>query len=185
MFFKEEAELEDVKLVRLTLSEDTDYYEKLVVRYQEKILRYLLRLLNYNHQDAEDVTSETFMKAYINLASFNQQMKFSSWLYRIAHNEAVNLIKKKSKSFSVDLDNFQHLSEEIDFEKPRKDDLEKILAKLKIDDRNILTLFYLEERSLREISDILKITENNVAVKLKRARDKAKKITNQTHQADI
>lgn len=185
MFFKKEGELEDVELVKLTLSKDTNYYEQLVLRYQEKILRYLLRVLNYNHQDAEDVTSETFMKAYINLASFNQQMKFSSWLYRIAHNEAVNLIKKKSKSFSVDLDNFQYLPEEIDFEKPRKDDLEKILANLKIDDKNILTLFYLEEKSLREISDILKITENNVAVKLKRARDKAKKIANRNHPTNI
>ncbi len=170
-------DLKDEEVVSLILERDKELFGEVVGRYQNRIFAYCLRLLNFNRQDAEDVTGETFLKVFINLAGFNPSLKFSSWIYRIAHNEAVNLIKKKSKFYTVQMEKLETIPEEIDFEKPRKDDLEKILNRLNLDDKNLLTLFYLEERSLKEISEILKITENNVAVKLNRARNKAKKLT--------
>lgn len=166
----------DTELVKLCLDKDKEYFREIVERYQAPIQRYAMRLLNFHQEDAEDVLSQTFLKAYTNLAGYNPKLKFSSWLYRIAHNEAVNLIRKKSKASITDLEKASHLGEKIDFDKPSKEDLEKILGGLKVDHRNILTLFYLEERTIKEISETLKISEGSVKVRLNRARNSAKKL---------
>lgn len=167
----------DQELVESILNENKDQFQELLNRYQRMIFAYLLRLLNFHREDAEDVLSNTFLKVYINLASYNPKMKFSSWLYRIAHNEAVNYIRKKSKHFTTDIEKVE-LGVEIDFDKPNKSDIEKVLSRLKEEERNILILFYIEERSIREIGDILKISDGNVKVRLNRARNKAKEFTN-------
>jgi RNA polymerase sigma-70 factor, ECF subfamily len=175
--------LSDQELIYITLHDDTLAFDEIVRRYQAPILRYTMRLLNFNQSDSEDVTSEAMFKAYRNLASYKPEFKFSTWLYRIAHNEAVNLIKKNSKFFTMDLEGFMQIAS------PQKDEpeveissdqLEKALDQLKIDDKNLLILFYLEEKSLREIGDILNLTDNTVAQKLSRARKRAKKIITNT-----
>ncbi len=168
----------DAELVQLTLKDsESGAFEELVNRWQAPILRYCLRLLNYDQSDADDATSEAFLKAYKNLASYKQEFKFSTWLYRIAHNCAINQIRNNSKFFSIDLQDFWHIPA------PAKanqilsvQELEQVLSKLKEIDRSLLILFHLEEKSLREISDILKLSENTIAVKLKRARERARKL---------
>jgi RNA polymerase sigma-70 factor (ECF subfamily) len=167
------ASLDDNEVVRLTVERDKNHFAEIVGRYERPIFAYLLRLLSFNRQDAEDVTAETFLKAFVNLRGFNRRLKFSSWLYRIAHNEAVNLIKKKSKTYNIDVTEVE-IPTNIDFDKPNREDLEKILSRLSFDDRNLLTLFYLEELSIREIAEIYKLTEGNIKVKLNRARGRAK-----------
>ncbi len=167
----------DHDIVKNILGGDKTAFSELLEIYQRQILAYCARLLSFHQEDAQDATSETFLKVYINLASYNLNLKFSSWIYRIAHNESVNIIAKKSKIYIKPLDDqLDILFTEIDFDKPRKEDIEKILSQLSVDDRNLLILFYLEEKSLREIGEILKISDNNVAVKLNRARTKAKKL---------
>ncbi|MEM1312599.1 MAG: sigma-70 family RNA polymerase sigma factor [Patescibacteria group bacterium] len=166
----------DEKVVKIVLEGNTTAFEELVNRYQQPILRYCKRLLNYHTQDAEDVASEVFYKAYKSLASFSTNLKFSSWLYRIAHNTAVNLIRDKSKLFYVDIQDFWHIPQTKKEEtKIDKIQLEKALDKLNSTDKSLLILFHLEELSLKEISDIFKLTPNTVAVKLKRARERARK----------
>jgi len=167
--------LSDQQVIGQILSSQTELFSILVERYQQKIFSYTLRLLNYNQQDAEDAAANAFLKAYISLASYNSSLKFSSWLYRIAHNEAVNLIRKNSQYYTADTAHLD-IAQDFDFDKPNKIDLEKILAKLSEDYKNILTLFYLEELSLEEISEILKISTNAVAVRLNRARNKARQL---------
>jgi RNA polymerase sigma factor (sigma-70 family) len=169
--------LSDQELIDLTLRGDKFAFDQIVYRYQKPIFRYCFRLLNNNQLDAEDVTSESLFKAFRYLATYKSEYKFSSWLYRIAHNQAVSLIKKKAGLFFVDIENFWH------FESGSKDEtkltnfeLENILDKLKTDDKAVLVLFYLEEKSLSEIGDILKISDNAVAQRLSRARKKARDI---------
>jgi RNA polymerase sigma-70 factor (ECF subfamily) len=170
----------DEELVDLTLKDGQTWaFDELVNRYQPPILRYCMRLLNYNQTDAEDATSEAFLKAYKNLASYKSEFKFSTWLYRIAHNSAVNQIRNNSKFFSIDLQDFWHIPAPSAPEKKlTTDELEQVLAKLSQTDRSLLVLFHLEEKSLREISDIFKLSENTIAVKLKRARERARKLLN-------
>jgi RNA polymerase sigma-70 factor (ECF subfamily) len=178
---KTTTEVPDLELVQKVLRGEIQAFEKILNRYEQPIMRYALRLLNYHQQDAEDVTSETFIRAYQNLASFKQHLSFSSWLYRIAHNQAVNLIKKKSKTLLIDLDQFWFLLGPKEDQFPYgKQDLENVLKQLSPEDRSLLILFHLEEKSLKEISDIYKLSQNTVAVRLRRARLKAKKIISQS-----
>jgi RNA polymerase sigma-70 factor, ECF subfamily len=166
----------DEDLVKLVLRDDKTAFEELVNRYQAPILRYCKRLLNYHTQDAEDVASDVFYKAYKSVASFSTNLKFSSWLYRIAHNTSVNLIRDKSKLFYVDIEEFWHIPQTTK-EEPKIDkiQLEKALDQLSSTDKSLLILFHLEEKSLKEISDIFKLSPNTIAVKLKRARERARK----------
>ncbi len=163
----------DQQLIEQVLSGEKDTFAMLITRYQKQIFVYLLRLLNFHQENAEDVLSETFLKAYANLSSYNPRLKFFSWLYRIAHNEAINWLKKNQKQAVITLEDI-HPDTLIDFDNFDKLNLEKILNLLPVDDKNLLILFYLEERSIKEISEILKITENNVKVRLNRAKNKAR-----------
>jgi RNA polymerase sigma-70 factor (ECF subfamily) len=173
-------EVTDEDLVKMVLSEDKEAFGELVNRYQDPIMRYCKRLLNYHQQDAEDVVSDVFYKAYKNLASFKTNLKFSTWIYRIAHNTSVNLIRDKSKLFYVDIEDFWHIPQTTKTENIiDKVELERILENLNPTDRSLLILFHLEEKSLKEIAEIFKLSENTVAVKLKRARERARKFFKQ------
>jgi len=167
----------DQEIISDVLSGNSEAFSEILNRYQDPIYRYCFRLLNFHPQDSEDATSETFLKAYKSLASYNSNLKFSSWLYRIAHNTAVNLIRDKSKLFYIDIENFWHIPDtKTENTTISKADLEKVLDRLNPTDKSLLILFHLEEKSLKEIGQIFKLTENTVAVKLKRARLKAKKL---------
>ncbi len=169
--------MEDYEIIQKVLNGYSEFYEEILNKYQAKIMVYCLKMLNYQVQDSEDITSEVFVKAYLNLADYNPNFKFSSWLYRIAHNEAVNFIKKNSKIWTLELRDFLEIPIDDKTENIfKKEAIEKILNKLKPEDREILILFYLQELSLKEIGDILKLTTNTVAKKLSRSRLKAKEI---------
>jgi RNA polymerase sigma-70 factor, ECF subfamily len=180
--------LDDKTVIKSVIGGQKDDFEFLVNKYYRQILVYLCRLLNYDQGDAQDILQETFVKAFVNLVNYNPALSFSSWLYRIAHNLAIDLIRKKSKHYSIDTNDeiFQnHIHsnqtvisklDESQNNFAKLDRLESILNKLDIETRNILTLFYLQGLSLIEISDILKTTPNTIATRLKRAREKAKTI---------
>ena len=165
--------LSDLELVNLTLNNQTKYFEHIIDRYSKPLYNYLLRLLYFHTQDAEDGLSETFLKTLTNLNGFDQKLKFSSWIYRITHNQAMDILrKKKYKIVRID-EQLQNFSFTPDFSRPQKDDLEKMLQLLKEKDRNILILFYLEEKSIAEIATILKERPMTISVWLHRAKFRA------------
>ena len=83
----------DEELVILTLA-DQEYFLYLMKRYEQKLLAYIKRITSISHEEAEDVLQETFIKTYLNLNNFDPDLKFSSWIYRIAHNEVINNFRK-------------------------------------------------------------------------------------------
>jgi RNA polymerase sigma-70 factor, ECF subfamily len=186
-------QLPDKVIITSVINGKKEDFEILVNRYYRQILSYLNRLLNYNQGDAEDVLQETFMNAYINLVTYNPTLSFSSWLYRISHNLAIDLIRKKSKSYNIDTNdavtqNQIHSNETFIKEADEKAEvnisterLESILSRLDIDTRTLLTMFYLQGLSLNEISDIFKTSSNTIAARLKRGREKAQKIIQNLH----
>ena len=89
-----ESEQEDEIIAALVQSGQSVLFGVLVKRYEEKMRRYARKFLS-NDDDKKDIVQEIFIKAYINIKSFDTKRKFSSWLYRIAHNELVNNLKKK------------------------------------------------------------------------------------------
>src|SRR3990167_4337691 len=86
--------LTDEDLARGLQQGEKYLFAELVERYEAKMLRYARRFL-FNYHDAEDAVQEVFIKAYTNIRSFDADRRFSPWLYRIAHNELLNTLRKK------------------------------------------------------------------------------------------
>lgn len=178
----EYQELVDEKLVRYVRGVDQEAYREVIVRYQEKLLRYA-RGIVIDDQVAMDVVQNTFIKAYKNLNGFDTRRKFSSWIYRIAHNEAMNEIKKGKKLISLETNNW--LGEKIvsdenieeDYTKQEvKEIMKQNLAKIDLKYREALTLYYLEEKSYEEISEILRMPIGTVGTRINRGKGLLKEI---------
>lgn len=156
-------------------------FEVLVSRYEDKLLRYGRRFL-FNREGIQDAVQEVFIKTFVNIKSFDPKQRFSSWIYRIAHNEFINIIKQeKRKPFTLfDADTIFTLSSGDDTlsqieKKEAGAEVRKYLDKLPIKYREPVILYYFEEKDYREISDIMGIPVSTVGVRLKRARSMIKK----------
>src|SRR5204862_7999364 len=86
--------VEDADLIRQAARGSVEAYNLLVSRWEKRVYNYLLRLTR-NREDALDLTQDVFLKAYQNLRKLDDPGKFSSWLFRIAHNEAFSLLRKR------------------------------------------------------------------------------------------
>ena len=123
-----------------------------------------------------------FIKAFVNLRGFDTRRKFSSWIYRIVHNEAVNEIKKGSKliNWSAEKWKRQEGDSEDMVDKMSEQEvvalLEKNLGKMELKYKEVLVLYYLEEKSYEEISEILRVPMGTVGVRISRAKIQLKKI---------
>jgi len=181
--------MSDLELVQLSL-ENKENFCYLIKRYELKIFRYIRRLTNVSQEESEDILQDIFIKLYRNLNGFNQNLKFSSWIYRIAHNEIINHYhknKSRSNMFSLNLDNndIYNLDEFISdaddiynhlISHENADKIREVLSKLPKKYSEILILRYLEEKKYDEISDILCKPLGTVATLINRAKSKFKKI---------
>jgi len=174
----------DSQLVSLTLK-NQDYFLCIIKRYEDKLLRYIRRISGLSREDAEDVLQNVFIKVYRNLNSYNQDLKFSSWIYRIAHNQVISEFRKKKarpellSSKESELI-FEFIESDLNTEKEvelklLKKDINKVLNRLEEKYREVLVLNFLEEKSYQEISDILKKPIGTVATLISRAKNAFKK----------
>lgn len=163
---------------------DIEAFGALIGRYEEKMMRYAKRFL-LDRDESRDLVQEVFVKAYVNIKSFDTARKFSSWLYRIAHNEFLNAIKKKSRipvfSFFDTDALFPHpASEETadgDMEKKEmREMLDRSLAELHPKYREPVVLYYFEDMDYKEIAEVLQIPVSTVGVRLRRAKALLKKL---------
>jgi RNA polymerase sigma-70 factor, ECF subfamily len=171
----------DEELVALTLTSQ-DYYSCLIRRYEEKLARYIRRIASFSREDVEDVLQEVFIKAYQNLRSFDPKLKFSSWIYRITHNQVVShwrKIKSKPSVLSAEENNswLESIPDKLDIEKELNikfdaEEVRKILAKMDDKYREVLVLRFLEGKDYSEISDILEKPMGTVATLINRAKKK-------------
>lgn len=173
-----ESEQEDEIIAALVQSGQSILFGILVKRYEEKMRRYARKFLS-NDDDKKDIVQEIFIKAYINIKSFDTKRKFSSWLYRIAHNELVNNLKKKNKSFLplFNLDTFSphyyfnndKVNEKIDRKNTMKL-IDKCFDELNVKYKEPIILYYLENLSYKEIADVMSIPVSTVGIRIKRAK---------------
>lgn len=167
--------LSDEQLVKIIRENDQELYSEIIKRYNQKLSHYLHRFI-YDQDELEDVLQVVFIKVYKNLFGFNIDKKFSSWIYRIAHNEALNHLKKYSKErISLDEVEYKIVDEKIDIngqvdKKFLKNNIEKILKNIKIKYQEPLILFYFEQKSYEEISDILRIPTSTVGTLISRGK---------------
>jgi RNA polymerase sigma-70 factor (ECF subfamily) len=175
----------DAELVQLTLK-DQDFFVCIIKRYDQKLLRYIYRITNVGKEDAEDLLQEIFIKVYKNLNGYDQKLKFSSWIYRIAHNQIIDNYRKiKARPDVLDIelnDEFiNNLKSDFDMDKEMDDKLlnfevKDIIVKMDRKYREVLVLKYLEDKDYNEISDILKKPKGTVATLLNRAKKQFRKV---------
>lgn len=177
---------EDVKLINRVLDGDDDAFSVLVSKYQKSVHALVWRKIEDFHI-AEDITQETFLKAYQELASLKKPQRFSSWLYVIATNHSNTWLRKRRLSTQsientsdVQIENATY-SEYISSENEKtvaevqREVVKKILGQLQESDRTVMTLYYLGEMSYEEISEFLGISVSAIKNRLYRARQRLKK----------
>lgn len=172
--------LTDEELALLTQKGNYEAYGILIDRYEQKIKNYLFRFLQ-NKADIEDLSQDIFLKSFENIKSFDSKRRFSPWLYRIAHNQVVNFLKKRkylnTTFLSLDLDTilpYQIINNDLIHEVNNNfqlENIDKVLNKLDFKYRQVFVLYYYENLSYQDISDILQIPLVTVGIRLKRARD--------------
>lgn len=178
----------DEEIAARVQSGDTESFALLVERYEVKMLRYARRFI-FGFEDAEDLVQEVFLKAYVNIQGFNTRRRFSPWLYRIAHNEFLNAIKKRRRAplpfFDPDTI-FPHPVSSDRADKNFKEQelravLEECLQDLDPKYREPLVLYFFEELDYQQISDIMELPISTVGVRLKRGKDMLRKIYKKLH----
>ncbi len=169
------AELSDEQIVVKVRSENKELYSEIIQRYQGKLSHYLRKFI-HDRDELEDVLQAVFIKTYENLYGFDEQRKFSSWIYRIAHNEAVNHIKKYSR-ISVSVDELEPLLKDEKVDLPQGVDnellrqrVEEGLSHMKDKYREALILCFFEQRSYEEMSEILRVPINTVGTLISRGK---------------
>jgi len=177
------APLSDSDLVIIVREKDPERYGEIIERYQTKLFVYLYRLIG-DREEAEDILQDVFIKTYRNLNSFDISRKFSSWIYRIAHNEAVNYIKRKSlrrlipwEDITATKDKLEMSSSEEGADKAwmRKEtgqEIDEAIKRLPFKYKQVLILRYYSDKSYEEIGEILGRPVNTVGTLINRAKKK-------------
>ena len=176
----------DYQLVLRALNEkDQRAYTEIMGRYKDSVYYMLLKMVN-NSDDAEDLTIETFSKAFKRLDQYTPQFAFSTWLFKIASNHSIDFIRKKRiKAISIDqgyskADGESYVipvkEESLDPEESMQKDervqrMRDVVEKLKPRYKRLVELRYFEEKSYEEISEILELPLGTVKAQLFRARD--------------
>jgi RNA polymerase sigma-70 factor (ECF subfamily) len=177
-----DTEPSDAYVVDLIVSGDKEKYSVLIERYEAKLIRYAQFLVK-DYDNSLDVVQDAFIKAYTNLNSFNKSKNFSSWIYRITHNEAINFINKNKRSpnlSSLDKDEDEfYFNNDFDEHIDKmffKKEVMKCIKSLDLKYQEVIILFYFEHLSYEQISDILHIPKSTVGVRASRAKAVLKRI---------
>ncbi|BFH65012.1 RNA polymerase sigma factor [Paenibacillus azoreducens] len=165
-------------VIRQVQEGNTQAYAFIVRNFQNQIFAYCWRLLG-NRQEAEDAVQDILVKAFENIHMYKPKVSFSSWLYKVAYHHCLNLIRRKKLQqrftfglLQKDLTS-RSAAQEVEsrlFSEP----LSKALAKLTLEERNLLVLRIFQEKPFAEIAEILDKKEENVKKKFARTKIKLK-----------
>jgi len=172
------SKLSDEEIVEIVRTSNKENYAEIIKRYQVKLMRYATYIMSDDHMGA-DAVQEGFIKAYVNLNGFDIKKKFSSWIYRIVHNEAMNMLSKHKKRKPLyeqgEIDSGINLEDEY-IKSELVSHAHHCLEQMPILYKEPLSLFYLEEKSYEEISDILRIPIGTVGTRINRAKGIIRKL---------
>lgn len=172
MYFSSEAggAHEDAGLIQQSLDGNPEAFGTLVTRYQHVMYTVALRMLG-NAEDAQDVTQDAFVKAYRQLATFDSNYRFFSWMYRIVINESFNVIRSRHPQEPIDVElagNGDPFDSALAVE--RQEQIEAALQRLTPEYRAVVVLRHYAGQSYGEIATALDIPEKTVKSRLYSAR---------------
>jgi len=171
--------LTDEQLVALFIETQKNvYFEQLYDRYADKVYRKCLSFVK-DDAKAEDFTHDIFLKLVLNLGSYKETAKFSTWLYSITYNYCIDQTRVSKKYSEVGLgENFDLPDDDDDSEiaELEAQQLNKAMKEILPEEKSILMMKYQDDMSIKEISDSLNISESAVKMRLLRAKDKLRKV---------
>lgn len=169
----------DAYYIERVAAGDTGCFACLLDRYSRPVHSLILKMIR-NKEDAEELAQDVFMKVFRNLPSFKADCSFSTWIYRIAYNTAISELRKKKQEFvAIEESQISNVSEEVVGEllgcttvTEQLDKLEAALTLLPPDERALILLFYMKEKTVDELTVITGLSTSNIKVKLHRIRKK-------------
>jgi RNA polymerase sigma factor (sigma-70 family) len=169
----------DIFYIEQVLAGNINAFSFIVDRHKDKAYNLAFRICG-NHEEAEEIAQDSFLKAYKSLSAFKMKSSFSTWLYRIVYNTSISQVRIKKKGV-LSLEDFPADATDFIGSSPSEEEAEKeyrsslvnfALQKINEDERGLISLFYYEDMSIEEISDVTGISKSNVKVRLFRARQK-------------
>jgi RNA polymerase sigma-70 factor, ECF subfamily len=172
------------KRIKQVIKGDQDAFGEIVEIYKNSVYQLCFRMLG-NRQEAEDIAQEAFIRAYVHIKSFNQDLKFSTWLFRIATNLCIDRMRKKKPDYYLDaevagtegLTMYSQIPSDTPLPENEVESLElhdtvqKEILKLPEKYRSPIVLKYIEDLSLNEISEILDLPLGTVKTRIHRGRE--------------
>ena len=161
------------------LDGETALYSYFLEEYSKPVFNLIFKII-HTQEDAEELTQDCFIKAFKKLSSFKRKSRFSTWIFRIAYNTAISATRKKKREFPV-IDDFvlnNITDDEVDelLEKENKEielnKMEKTIDSLNDEEKSMLILYYNENKSISDLSDIFEVSASNAKIKLHRIRKK-------------
>ena len=167
------------ELIKRIRDGEPQAFSILVGQYQQPVYSLILQIVS-SHEDAEELTQDAFVKAFNKLGSFRGDSGIFTWLYRIAYNTAISATRKRKTVFyDFDDKSLNNIPDEVVDEMLNREEDEKLLRIMKIaieklrpEEKALITLYYLQGRPINEIAKIMKLTTDNIKVKLFRTRRK-------------
>ena len=166
----------DSEYIQKVLDGDAQAYRYFIEKYRDMAYSLAMGLVK-NTQIAEEITQDAFLKAYQSLGNFEQRSKFSTWLYKIVTNEGLKRLRKKKFKYSDDVNalnsmEYTQVNDSVNqlTQQDQKFYINKSLEKLLPNDGLVLRLYYLNEKSLKEIGEITGFSNTNIKTILHRAR---------------
>ena len=172
---------DEAALIRQVKRGNREAYQEIVKEYQKKLFSYVYRLTG-SREETEDIVQNVFVKAYRGIKSFDNKKRFSPWIYRIAHNEAVNYLKKRNKKKFVSWEDIVSSKDKLEMQseersplddwlrKESKRTVEQALEQLPKKYQEVLTMRYFAEKSYEEIGEVIGKSVNTVGTLISRAK---------------
>lgn len=172
--------LSDSEIIVHVQSGNVEFFDCVIVRYEQRIFRYIMRFVK-NPEEARDLTQIVFIKALNHIATFDTQKKFSSWVYRIAHNETMNWLGRNHNGRTISIEDMSSgamhdvmdgsvMAVEEWYQAELRDELKDALAQLPRHYADVLRMQYFEDRSYKEIAELLGKPVNSVGTLIRRAK---------------
>ncbi|MBN1799418.1 MAG: sigma-70 family RNA polymerase sigma factor [Spirochaetales bacterium] len=166
-------------LIKRIKAGEFDLFDHIVKRYQNGLYNFILNIVK-NTDDAMDLCQETFLKAYRSISSYKGKASFSTWLYRIGYNNAINYFKKHKRISSMEIEKLNLKCQNNEYEKVEKNEIKKVINKI-VEDldtkyRTPIFLFFIENKSYKEIAEIMKIPINSVKSNIFRGKNIIKQV---------
>ena len=176
------------KRIKEVLKGDQNAFAEIVELYQDKLYRVCYRMLGNKHE-AEDIAQEAFVRAFVNIHTFDTNRKFSTWLYRIGTNLCIDRIRKKKPDYFLDAEvagaeglnmysqiaSTDELPEDEVLKMEMQERVQYEISRLPDKYRAVIVLKYMEDLPLQEISDILDMPLGTVKTRIHRGREALRK----------